>query len=193
MYIYIYVYICIYIYIYTHIHVYTHIYAHILWSMEALREEAQAVRHLSQLHQTRTRKGGWYGWKPSSSSICSQFAQFELSELIIWFEFRQSILYQQFEPTVSQSAVSSLPLKDGAEAPDGAGAGQAQEGAILYYIIWYGRRKLFCIDSVCRIPLASPSQCWLWALKPEGWWTYMLKMVCQSVPNIEMGIQRGSR
>ena len=55
-----------------------------------------------------------------------------------------------------------------------------------------GRRKLFCIDAVYRIPLASPSQCCIWALKPEKFWTYMLKMVCQSVPNIEMGIQRGT-
>ena len=66
--------------------------------------------------------------------------------------------------------------------------GQGRKGSLSY-----GRRKLFCIDSVYRIPLASPSQCCIWVLKPEKFWTYMLKMVCQSVPNIEMGMQRGTR
>ena len=39
---------------------------------------------------------------------------------------------------------------------------------IYIYIYIYGKQKLFCIDSVYRIPLASPSRCWFWVLKPEG-------------------------
>ena len=38
----------------------------------------------------------------------------------------------------------------------------------LSIVMTYGRRRLFCIDSVYRIPLASQSPCWFGASKPEG-------------------------
>ena len=49
--------------------------------------------------EKKTRKGGWYGWKPSSSSTFSIRA------------FRACPLVEHFDATASQSAVTSPPLR----------------------------------------------------------------------------------
>ena len=59
------------------------------------------------------RKGG-YGWKPSSSSNCSnrafraQISQFELFELIL-LKLDKQLPVERFEATVSESTVPSPP------------------------------------------------------------------------------------
>ena len=54
----------------------------------------------------RSRKGGWYGWKPSSSSICS----IRVDRAVLWLSLDNNLYVERFEPTVSQSTVSSPPL-----------------------------------------------------------------------------------
>ena len=76
---------------------------------------AAAKANTSGQHQTSHRKGGWYGWKPSSSSNFSIRA-FRACPLIYIKQFP----VEQFEATVSQSRVPSHPLQTGTrlnEAP----------------------------------------------------------------------------
>ena len=61
------------------------------------------------------RKGGWYGWKPSSSSNISlraflraQIYQFEPFELVLLLKLGRPFPVEQFEATVSQSTIPSL-------------------------------------------------------------------------------------
>ena len=61
-----------------------------------------------------TEKGGRYGWKPSSSPICS--IQGELFELILLLKLDKRFPVEQFEATVSQSTVHSHPLRDPARS-----------------------------------------------------------------------------
>ena len=56
----------------------------------------------------RFRKGGWYGWKPSSSST----SKFELFEFIVCLKLDKQFPVERFEVTVSQSTVPSHPLKN---------------------------------------------------------------------------------
>ena len=61
------------------------------------------------------RKGEWYGWKSSSSSnvsiraVRAQTSQFEVCELILLLKLDKQLPVEQFEATVSQSTVPSLP------------------------------------------------------------------------------------
>ena len=52
------------------------------------------------MHETR-RKGGWYGWKPSSSSI-SQLERFELVSLL---KLDKRPPAEEFEATASELTV----------------------------------------------------------------------------------------
>ena len=95
-------YIYMYIYIYTYMYIYIYIYIYYITAGEAV-----------SFH----RKGGWYGWKPSSSSNFS-FELFELNfsirvfELILLLKLDKRFPVEQFEATVaSQSAAPSTPLR----------------------------------------------------------------------------------
>ena len=52
------------------------------------------------------RKGGWYGWKPSSSSNCL----IRVVLCFLWLNLEKQFSFEKFEPTVSQSAEPFPPL-----------------------------------------------------------------------------------
>ena len=54
-----------------------------------------------------SRKGEWYGWKPSSSSNCSIRA----FELVLLSKLDKQLPVERFEAAVSQSTVPSPPLR----------------------------------------------------------------------------------
>ena len=100
--------ICIYIYnMHIHIHIGTH---HQLLLLVVV------VISISRYILIYARKGGWYGWKPSSSSNLSiralraRISRFELFEFIPLLKLDNGVSIEQFEPTVSQSTVPSPPL-----------------------------------------------------------------------------------
>ena len=89
--IYIYTHTCIYVYVYVYVYVCMYVYIYIYISIQRI--------------------GAWLGrgddtvGKPDRT----QFFQFELFELIFWSELVKQLPVEQFEATVSQSAVPSPP------------------------------------------------------------------------------------
>ena len=125
VYIYIYIYIYVYIYIYICIHKSKHTYIHTcislsrsptlsrgsgFWSWTRRRQPGRydyccyyLILLYINIYVVSTRKGGWYGWEPSSSSnlwirpFRTQTYKFELFELILLLKLDKRFPVEQFE------------------------------------------------------------------------------------------------
>ena len=79
--------------------------------MEGIVKEKKVWTDMNRARQEdrdeKDRKGGWYAWRPYPHR--AQMVQLEFFELILLSKLDKQFPVEQFEATISQSSVPSLP------------------------------------------------------------------------------------